>query len=540
MGAGAPTVAEAMADILREHGVARVFGVPGGGSNLETIEACAARGIDYVLTHTETAAAIMAAVTGELTGAPGVVATGLGPGAAAAANGVAYAALDRTPLLVLTDSYRPGDHECITHQKIDHERLFAPLTKARGRATAGNCRTLLNDLLRTALTPPFGPVHCDLSAVDAAMAAEAADAEADAAPLAQAALTTADGALDSARALVADARRPAIVAGMQARADGAAAALAGLAEALACPVMTTYKAKGVYPDGGARHAGLFTGGRTEAPWLADCDLLVLFGVDPVELVASPWPYAMPVVELATAAVRPHYTDIAASLRGDLAARAAALADAARPANWPGDPAPAALPEPETGGLSPQALTRAAVAALPDARVTIDAGAHMLVPMTQWPARRPFDVQISNGLSTMGFALPAAIATVLAEPGRRVVAFTGDGGLAMCLGELATAARHALPITVVVFNDARLALIDAKQEQRGFAPRGMRYPALDFATAARGLGCRAARATDPAGLEAAFAEAEGDGPMLIDAAVDPSGYRAMFEAIRGTPGGAAQT
>ena len=78
------TVAGTVADVLVEHRVERVFGVPGGGSNLEIIDACAARGIDYVLAHTETAAAIMAAVTGELAGTPGVVATALGPGAAAA------------------------------------------------------------------------------------------------------------------------------------------------------------------------------------------------------------------------------------------------------------------------------------------------------------------------------------------------------------------------------------------------------------------------------------------------------------------------
>ena len=523
------TVAGTVADVLVEHRVERVFGVPGGGSNLEIIDACAARGIDYVLAHTETAAAIMAAVTGELAGTPGVVATALGPGAAAAVNGVAYAALDRAPVLVLTDAYRPGDHDFITHQTLDHGALFAPVTKAGGRATAGNCGALLRGLLRAALTPPFGPVHCDLSTFDAAMPADAADAEPADAPAA-----SNGGDIDAARALLARSRRPAIVAGVQARSETAAAALAGLAEALACPVLTTYKAKGVYPDGGARHAGLFTGGRTEAPWLADCDLLILYGVDPVEFVASPWPYAMPALEIAAAAVRPHYADIAVSLCGDVAALAQRLEGAARPANWPADPRPAALPEPDGGGLAPQALARAAAAAMPDARATVDAGAHMLAPMSLWPARHPFDVQISNGLSTMGFALPAAIATALAEPERRVVAFTGDGGLAMCLGELATAARHALAITVVVFNDARLALIDAKQEQRGFAPRGMRYPALDFATAAEGLGCRAVRVGEANGLDAAFAAAAGDGPVVIDASVDPSGYREMFEAIRGAP------
>ena len=533
------TVAGTVADVLGEHGVARVFGVPGGGSNLEIIDACAVRGIDYVLTHTETAAAIMAAVTGEITGAPGVVATGLGPGAAAAANGVAYAALDRAPLLVLTDSYDSRVHAHVTHQKIDHARLFEPLTGARGRATANDAADTLRGLLRAALTPPFGAVHCDLSAADAA-----APVRADASPSspAPALVEIAESDIAAARALVAGARRPAIVAGAQAR-RGGAQALAALADALACPVLTTYKAKGVYPDGAPRHAGLFTGGAAEAPWLAECDLAIFFGVDPVELVASPWPYGMPALELATAAVRPHYADIAVSLEGDLAALAREVAAAARPANWPFDPKPGPLPEAPAaaGTLSPQAVARAAAAALPEARITIDAGAHMLAPLSEWPAREPFDAQISNGLSTMGFALPAAIATALAEPGRRVVAFTGDGGLAMCLSELATAARLELPITVVVFNDARLALIDAKQAQRGFAPRGMRYPALDFAAAARGLGCRGARARDAAGLEAAFVEAR-DGaaaPLVIDAAVDPSGYRAMFEAVRGAPAPAAR-
>ncbi len=532
------TVADVIADALRGHGVERIFGVPGGGSNLEIIEACAQRDIDYVLTHTETAAAIMAAVTGELTGTPGVVTTGLGPGAAAAANGVAYAALDRAPLLVLTDCYRPGDHDRITHQKIDHGQMFAPLTRAAGRADAANCRALLDDLLQAALTPPFQPVHCDLSALDAAAPVEAGGGAA----VRNGAQEGPANDLDAAQALVASARRPVIVAGVQARNGAAAEALVQLAEALACPVMTTYKAKGVYPDDGPRHAGLFTGGKTEAPWLRDCDLMILYGVDPVELVASPWPYAMPVLELAVAAVRPHYADIAVSLCGALAPLARGVAGAARAANWPRDPRPVAFPDAGSGGdggaLSPLALARAAAAALPDARVTVDAGAHMLAPMSVWTARRPFDVQISNGLSTMGFAVPAAIATALAEPGQHVVAFTGDGGLAMCLAELATAARHALPVTVVVFNDARLALIDAKQEQRGFAPRGMRYPALDFALAARGLGCRAVKVANPSELEAAFAEADGDGPLLIDAVVDPSGYRAMFEAIRGAPGQAS--
>ena len=532
-GGAGKTTAQVMADVLAAYGVARLFGLPGGGSNLEMIDSCAALGIDYVLAHTECAAGIMAATDGNIGNRPGVVCTGLGPGAAAVTNAVAYASLDRSPLLVLTDSYQPGEHDHILHQTVDHTALFGTLVKASRRATPETAGETLAELLELALAAPVGPVHMDLSAVVASKPGAAFNAQPSAAPPAL------EGDAHAARELLGKARRPAIVAGIQCRNDEAAAAVARLADRLACPVLTSYKAKGVYPDGAPRHAGRFTGARAEAEWLADCDLLILVGMDPVELVASPWPYDMPVLELAEVEIRPHYTTPAVSLFGPLPDLAEAVIEAARPANWPGEPAPLTLAE-AGEGLTPQAVVRAAIdAAPPRTRLTIDAGAHMLPPMSLWPAKAPFDVQISNGLSTMAFALPAAIATALAEPDRRVLAITGDGGLAMCLGELATAARNNVAVTVIVLNDAALSLIDVKQEQRGFERRGMRYPGLDFATIAKGSGCRAAVAKDEDALAAAMAEAfQGEGPMLIDARIDASGYRAMFEAIRGAPGVAA--
>ena len=105
---GARSVAATLVGELHRLGVRRMFGVPGGGSSLDLIQAGAEAGLDFVLARTETAAAIMAATTAELTGAPGVVLTGLGPGAAAATNGVAQARLDRAPLVVITDAYPPA------------------------------------------------------------------------------------------------------------------------------------------------------------------------------------------------------------------------------------------------------------------------------------------------------------------------------------------------------------------------------------------------------------------------------------------------
>lgn len=104
---------------------------------------------------------------------------------------------------------------------------------------------------------------------------------------------------------------------------------------------------------------------------------------------------------------------------------------------------------------------------------------------------------------------------------------------MCLGELSTAARLGAKLTVIVLNDAALSLIDIKQQRRQHPPLGVRYPSVDFAAAARGMGCAAWTVGRREPLESAVAEALAhDGPGLIDIDVDPAGYRDQLAALRG--------
>ncbi len=104
------TLADSILAAFKARGLRRIFGVPGGDSSLDLIAAAGRQGVDFVLTRGETAAALMAAVTAELTGAPGVVLTGIGPGAASAVNGIAYAALERAPLVIVTDAREAGEN----------------------------------------------------------------------------------------------------------------------------------------------------------------------------------------------------------------------------------------------------------------------------------------------------------------------------------------------------------------------------------------------------------------------------------------------
>ena len=177
--------------------------------------------------------------------------------------------------------------------------------------------------------------------------------------------------------------------------------------------------------------------------------------------------------------------------------------------------------------------REARAAFPPGTIaTVDSGAHMLVAMAYWLVERPGEALISSGFATMGFALPGAVGAAVAT-GRRVVCFTGDGGLGMALAELETLARLALPVTVVVFDDAALSLIEVKQGAGQGGESAVRFAPIDFAAVARGLGCEAARVATLAELRQALAAAAtAPGPYLIDAVVDASRYRAVVDAVRG--------
>src|ERR1700693_4379389 len=154
-----PTVAEILIDGLRRAGVQRIFGVPGGGSNLELLEAARAQGLPFRLCHQESAACIMAAVTGELTGAPGAVLSTLGPGVAASSTGLTPAFLDRSPLIYLSDRHPDALLHFATHQAFDHAAFLAPVVKGSLAVTPESAGHWVAHAAQLAMKEARGPVH---------------------------------------------------------------------------------------------------------------------------------------------------------------------------------------------------------------------------------------------------------------------------------------------------------------------------------------------------------------------------------------------
>lgn len=531
------TVAEFLIDALAERGTKRLYGVPGGGNSLDLIDAAGRRGVDFVLAQTETAAAIMAAVGAEISGTPGAVLVGVGPGAASVVNGVAYASLEQAPLVVLTDKATGP------HQDFDQPAMFAPLCKEAVSLEAGTADRDIPRLVDLALARPFGPVHLDFTA---ALAMTEISPSRSASPIDRP--DPDEFAIARARSLLAAAERPVIAAGLEARDAPAAAALGRLARDLGCPVLTTYKGKGAFPDADPLSVGHVTGGTLEGAVLRQADLFLFYGLDPIEIVNRPQgpfgAYETPVLELAAGPRTRTGPRPTAVLTGPLEAGVAALRGANSASRWTPEEIgelrrqmAVRFAQGDVGDADPRSMVAALRSAAEEAResprLAVDSGAHMFPAMAGWAAERPYDVLKSNGLSTMGFALPAAIGAALEDPDRPALALIGDGGLMMCLGELETARRLGCRVVTVVFNDASLALIDLKQRNQGRESRGVRYPRVDFAALARGFGMPAHTADTPEALRAAAAEAiAGDGPALIDVAVDAGAYAAMLDALRG--------
>ena len=523
------TGAEAMVQCFAQASMPAIFGVPGGGSSLDVIAAAKRLGIPFVLARTENGAGIMASALAELTRRPVGLLTTRGPGVSSAANAMANASLERAPVILIADGFSAPEGRYVTHQLFDQAAMMAPVTRARGVGPGDAPR-----VLAAALGAPRGPVYLEL-------AGDAARAAAPAPPAWLAPPRPDPGDLTAARALLAASRRPAIIIGLE-----ATTATRTLVEALGCPALVTYKAKGVIPDTHPLFGGVFTGGEAEATLLHEADLIILAGADPVEFIGQPWRYAAPVLDLACCAREMDYRAPDAALIGAWEDAAMALAATASPRPWPeGRLAKlredwlATLENRAVGhsGMAPSDIVRVTQSMCrrlgQDPRASVDAGAHMFAATTFWQAEQPGDLLISNGLATMGYALPAAIAAAWHDPARGAIAFTGDGGLLMALGELATAAAMRLNLTVVVFNDAALSLIDIKRGERDLPEGALDWPRVDFTVIMRGMGGTAWQANDAAELEAALAEAWAKpGPRLIDVRTDPSSYAAQILALRG--------
>ena len=156
------TISQMIALHLKSMGVQSIFGVPGGGSSLDLIDAAENVGIKFYLVKREDAAVIMACVYGELTNSIGVALVTKGPGLSNAMNGIAYSALDRAPLILFSDGFSDKLSSFVTHQVFDQKKLMSPFSKNYTNLQNQNPEIEFKKVVSSALFPPYGPVYIEL------------------------------------------------------------------------------------------------------------------------------------------------------------------------------------------------------------------------------------------------------------------------------------------------------------------------------------------------------------------------------------------
>ncbi len=528
--------ADLIAERLAAEGITHAFGIP-GGEVLALVDALERAGIRFILARHENSAGFMAEGVWHATGKPAVLIATIGPGMTNAVNVVANAYQDRVPMILITGCVDQATAESYTHQVIDHAAILAPITKARFRAETGTEDLVTDKALTIAQAPRRGPVHIDLP-ITVAERTIPPRAVVRTRPARQGLSPD----LDAAAAMVARARRPLVLAGLDLVDAAGAAALDQFLSATGAPLLTTYKAKGLLPESDPRVIGAVglspIADRIVRPLVETADLIVLAGYDPIEMRAGwrhPWGPDRAVIDIVAEAM-PHGMHSAnLTMAGDVAAMLAALAGRAVLApTWTDGLArdtreafrEAFRPKVEWG---PAAVFETMRAAAPENAVaTADSGAHRILLSQMWDPRKPGGLIQSSGFCTMGCAVPLAAGLSLASAGRPVVAFVGDAGLEMVLGELATMRDLALPVVIVVLVDRCLTLIEMKQRASGLARAGVDFGGTDFAAVARALGGAGVTVASRAELaEAAAAAFASPGFTVIAADIGTSAYDGTF-------------
>jgi acetolactate synthase-1/2/3 large subunit len=538
-------VAHLLVRCLENEGVEYVFGLP-GEENLAVIDALAASSIRFVTTRDERGAAFMADTYGALTGRPGVCLATLGPGAINLLLGVANAQLDSHPLVAITAQAPLSRISKESHQAVDLVSVFRPVTKWGDMVTVpAAVPEMVRKAFKQAATERPGATFLVLPED----VAERHDEGREPLPV-NVPVDPAPAAAQVARAadVLSSASRPIVLAGPGVARDHASSALVRFAERLRIPVVTTFLGKGTFPDDHELAVG--TIGfmvRDYANFGFDrADVVVAVGYDLVEYPPSRWNpdgrKKVIHVHRDVAEVDASYV-LSVGVVGDIAASLDALAAAT-------DPGGAEPPElhatrfrdeelrqgadDDAFPVRPQRLVADIRTSLGrDDVVIVDTGVAKMWMARLYPTYEPNTCLISNGLATMAFSIPGAIAAKLVDPERCVLSVVGDGAFLMSAAELETAVREGIALTVLVWVDGGYGLIGWKQDLHFARTDAVSFGNPDFVRFAESFGARGYAITDADEVLPTLREALGDGGVSVIACpVDYTENARLVERLGG--------
>lgn len=539
---------KSVVESLINHHVDYVFGIPGAKID-GVFNELEDQGPELIVTRHEQNAAFMAQAIGRITGEPGVVIATSGPGASNLATGLVTATAEGDPVLAIAGQVKRSDLLKLTHQSMDNAALFQPITKYSAEIQdPETISEVIANAYRMAKSSKKGASFISIpqDVVDAPVQGNVIK------PLSDPKLGSASA--DDIRYLaerIREAKLPVLLVGMRGSSEKETLAIRQLVEKTALPVVETFQAAGVISRELEAHffgrVGLFRNQPGDM-LLKRSDLVIAIGYDPIEYEARNWnaekDARIIVIDEAPAEIDP-FMQPERELIGDISATLDLLTGSLEPQQVSEDAKEylaslqAKLTERdivqskgEAGILHPlEVINTLQSKVTDDMTVTVDVGSHYIWMARHFRSYEPRHLLFSNGMQTLGVALPWAISAALVRPNTQIVSVSGDGGFLFSAQDLETAVRKKLNIVHLIWNDGHYNMVEFQEKMKYQRASGVDFGPVDFVKYAEAFGAKGIRATSVEELKKALEEGFAtEGPVIIDIPIDYRDNEKLGETI----------
>ena len=528
--------ADLIVDSLINHDVKYIFGIPGAKID-KVFDTLVDKGPELIVARHEQNAAFMAQAVGRITGEPGVVIATSGPGASNLATGLVTATAEGDAVLALAGQVKRGDLLKRTHQSMNNAALFEPITKYSAEVQDPDT---LSEIVANAYRlskagkPGASFISIPQDVVDSKVKVKAIK------PLHEPKLGNAS--IDDINYLaqaIKNAVLPVFLLGSGSSSASVTHAIRELLQYVNIPVVETFQGAGVISRDLVHNffgrVGLFRNQPGDM-LLKKSDLIIAIGYDPIEYEARNWNAEIDsrviVIDKALAEIDTYYQP-ERELIGDIAQTLENLIPAIR-----GYKIPEGSVEYLDGLhdlLSKNEFDRNAepnlvhpldfidvfqAAVKDDETVTVDVGSHYIWMARNFKSYEPRHLLFSNGMQTLGVALPWGISAALLRPGKKVYSISGDGGFLFSAQELETAVRLNLPLIHIIWNDGRYIMVEFQEVMKYGRASGVDFGPVDFVKYAEAFGAKGLRVTNKEDLAKVLSEIDSTtGPVVIDVPID---------------------
>ncbi|HEH2964962.1 TPA: acetolactate synthase AlsS [Staphylococcus aureus] len=531
------TAADMVIDTLKNNGVEYVFGIPGAKIDY-LFNALIDDGPELIVTRHEQNAAMMAQGIGRLTGKPGVVLVTSGPGVSNLTTGLLTATSEGDPVLALGGQVKRNDLLRLTHQSIDNAALLKYSSKYSEEVQdPESLSEVMTNAIRIATSGKNGA-----SFISIPQDVISSPVESKAISLCQKPSlgVPSEQDINDVIEAIKNASFPVLLAGMRSSSAEETNAISKLVERTNLPVVETFQGAGVISRELENHffgrVGLFRN-QVGDELLRKSDLVVTIGYDPIEYEASNWNKELDTQIINIDEVQAEITNYMQpkkELIGNIAKTIEMISvkvdepfinqqhlDELEQLRTHIDEETGIKATHEEGILHPVEIIESMQKVLTDdTTVTVDVGSHYIWMARNFRSYNPRHLLFSNGMQTLGVALPWAISAALVRPNTQVVSVAGDGGFLFSSQDLETAVRKNLNIIQLIWNDGKYNMVEFQEEMKYKRSSGVDFGPVDFVKYAESFGAKGLRVTNQEELEAAIKEGyETDGPVLIDIPVN---------------------